>query len=538
MKKYLLLLLCVIFFSSVLDVSAADSLIPPENNEIVSQLGYGDVVQVKHDNTIAEIMEKEKEFSHTGFERGRDTRIETEPSYTAPYSAGTINSEDKQDSLRALKMVRYLAGLPYENVVLDDYETNTAQHKAVLMAVSGYGHHPAKPEDMDDEFYSTANDYSAECIYAGVSNISYSILGFVADPGVNNIARAGHRMILFNPACTQFGIGYAYNPDAQWSDLIAVHTNYGYSETDSYTAWPNSGDFPIQYFTTSTYQNYEAPYPWSLSLGAPYKTPDKEKITLTLTRKRDNHVWVLDKNTPNLGVEYGLSDEYTHLAVNGKNIIFRPDVVSLGAIQDGDVFTVNLSGIEYTDGTPAQLNYEIRFFDLEKEKNNSTITITAVHDGEALPGAEVELDGEKVITDQYGEAKFRVKNNSTYKYVISKNGYNTENGSIKVEESDVAENINMVKTMEIQIKDPVLSQVFNMNITNNSDEKKDITVYTALYDGQDVLMKVIVNNESIPAKSDIETLVSLPNDDYNSSEKIYVFAWEGMIPLFEKQMLK
>ena len=131
-----------------------------------------------------------------------------------------------------------------------------------------------------------------------------------------------------------------------------------------------------------------------------------------------------------------------------------------------------------------------------------------------------------------------MKNNSTYKYVISKNGYNTENGSIKVEECDVAENINMVKTMEIQIKDPVLSQVFNMNITNNSDEKKDITVYTALYDGQDVLMKVIVNNESIPAKSDIETLVSLPNDDYNSSEKIYVFAWEGMIPLFEKQMLK
>lgn len=538
MKKYLLLLLCVVFASSILNVSAADNLIPPENNEIVSQLGYGDVVQVKHDNTIAEIMEKEKEFSHTGFERSRDTRIETQPSYTAPYSAGAINSEDKEDSLRALKMVRYLAGLPYENVVLDDYETNTAQHKAVLMAVSGYGHHPEKPDDMDEEFYETANDYSAECIYAGVSNISYSILGFVADPGANNIARAGHRMILLNPAYTKFGIGYAYNPDAQWSDLIAVHTDYGFNETDSYTAWPNAGDFPIQYFTTSTYQNYKAPYPWSLTLGAQYKTPDKEKITLTLTRKRDNHVWVLDKNTPNLGEEYGLSDEYTHLAVNGKNIIFRPDVISLGVIQDGDVFTVNLSGIEYTDGTPAQLNYEIRFFDLEKEKNNSTVTIKAVCEDEALEGAEVELNGEKVVTDLQGEAKFRVKNNSTYKYVISKNGYNTESGSIKVEESDVTENVNMVKTMDIQINNPSLSQVFNINISNNSENKKDVTFYTALYDSQNILTDVIVNNESIPAKSNVDTLISVPQDKYNNSDKIYMFVWEGMVPLFEKQILK
>lgn len=538
MKKYLLLLLCVVFASSILNVSAADNLIPPENNEIVSQLGYGDVVQVKHDNTIAEIMEKEKEFSHTGFERSRDTRIETQPSYTAPYSAGAINSEDKEDSLRALKMVRYLAGLPYENVVLDDYETNTAQHKAVLMAVSGYGHHPEKPDDMDEEFYETANDYSAECIYAGVSNISYSILGFVADPGANNIARAGHRMILLNPAYTKFGIGYAYNPDAQWSDLIAVHTDYGFNETDSYTAWPNAGDFPIQYFTTSTYQNYKAPYPWSLSLGAPYKTPDKEKITLTLTRKRDNHVWVLDKNTPNLGEEYGLSDEYTHLAVNGKDIIFRPDVVSLGSIQDGDVFTVNLSGIEYTDGTPAQLNYEIRFFDLEKEKNNSTVTIKAICEDEALEGAEVELNGEKVVTDLQGEAKFRVKNNSTYKYVISKNGYNTESGSIKVEESDVTENVNMVKTMDIQINNPSLSQVFNINVSNNSENKKDVTFYTALYDSQNILTDVIVNNESIPAKSNADTLISVPQDKYNNSDKIYMFVWEGMVPLFEKQILK
>ncbi|MCH5188137.1 MAG: S-layer homology domain-containing protein [Oscillospiraceae bacterium] len=434
-------------------------LLPPEVVELSdgAALLYSDnVIEVQHNNTIDDIVAMERSLPHSGF-LNKQTRYEEEPVLNAPYYAGSLNEDDLDDAMNALRMVRYLAGLPYENIILDEYETKTAQHKAVLMAVSEYGHHPPQPDDMSDDFFRTANSYSAECIFAGVSNISYSVLGFVADSGANNIAHAGHRMILLKPTAAKYGMGYAYNENAAWRHLIAIHVGGGsWAGTDSYVAWPNAGDFPIQYFITSSRVSGNAPsYPWSISLGEPYSYPSRADIELRLTRKRDNKTWLFNSDTPQQG-DGIYSSQLMHLSVDstyGNNIIFRPDVTSLGEIRDGDIFTVELSGIKYKNGTPATLSYEINFFDLQDALTKSKVDIVALHNGAPVEGAKVTIDDQTVITDSDGRASMRLKNNNDYSYTVEKDGFNIEEGSISLAEEPVTEFVDMTIPVIFTIED-------------------------------------------------------------------------------------
>lgn len=441
-----------------------------------------DVIEVKHNNTVDDIVAKAREIKHNGFSYSAQTQYESIPHLTSPYEAGAVKQDNLNDALNTLKMVRYLAGLPYENIVLDNHETLTAQHKAVLMAVSEYGHYPPQPSDMSDDFYNTAMDFSAECIYTGLSNISNSILGFVADHGDNNIEEAGHRMILLNPGAQRYGIGYAYSENVPWYDMIAVHVDYDWKEIDSYMAWPNAGDFPIQYFIAESDSDYEPPYPWSITLGSNYNMPDKENIQLQITRKRDNKVWFLNKDTPNLGNE-GLDDRKMHLAVNGKDIVFRPDVSSLGCVKDGDIFNVNLTGIEYSNGTPAELSYDINFFDLEDALTKSKVTINVKHNGTAVSGATVKIDGQSLVTDSDGNASTRIKNNKSYNYTVSKNGYNTETDSITVGENAVTQNVSLTVPVTFTVSDTV--KTYNATSQGVSVSANPKVEYKVTYNGSE-----------------------------------------------------
>jgi hypothetical protein len=123
-------------------------------------------------------------------------------------------------------------------------------------------------------------------------------------------------------------------------------------------------------------------------LSQDYQTPSREKITLRLTRRRDGKLWVFDKSTPQLSTG-NAPESSMHLSVGDGSIIFRPDLTSLGPILDGDIFTVDLSGLEKRDGTGADLNYKIHFFDLFGEQSDSHhITVTAGPGGSAEGGGD------------------------------------------------------------------------------------------------------------------------------------------------------
>ncbi len=411
------------------------------------------IITMDRTRTLDSIVAKAKELPHIAFNGTIATPYATTPSIVSPHTPGSLLASDMADALRAFKMVRYVTGLPYENLTFASEYNNYSQHGAVLMAASHqFTHYPTKPDDMSQAFFDIAKRGCGEAnIYAGVKNISTAITGFIYDSGASNISRAGHRRWMLRPGGANYGIGLAR--DATGYTYISLHVFGGPGmyehESDSYVAWPNGGDFPIQYFLNSTNLQNLPNCPWSINLGAPYQTPVKADITLKLTRTRDNKVWTMNNSTPDLG-ELGTTDSASmHLAVdNGgygmqKCITFRPDVTTMGPILDGDVYKVELSGIKKTDGSAATLSYNIRFFDLANEMVRSRVSITVKSGGAALSGATVVIGGQTLTTDANGLVSLRVNNSASYPYTVSKNGYTTSTGNIAVGTSDVQQTVNL-----------------------------------------------------------------------------------------------
>ena len=423
---------------------------PPRNAKAVAPA----TINVAQERDIGEIVDTARELPHSAFEPNRQTRyraVDT-PRLSSPYYAGSLNPDDVLDALNALRMVRYLAGLPYKGTAFTDELNNLSQHGATLLALyDSLSHEPEKPADMAQAFYDTAYlGCSNACLSSGYANISAAILGLAVDTGQSNINTAGHRRWLLRPGAADFGIGYAKGDDGlrYGGHRVSLYVLDGVAENeaeaDTYIAWPSPGDFPIQYFIESQRIDITSSNrvlsPWSLNLGAAYQAPDKENITLTLTRSRGGVVvntWQFDKTTPSLGdmpsgsmgMHFAANDSDAGIGAGagiGKAITFRPDVASLGRILDGDVFTVRVDGLRSAEpgkaGMPAVLEYSIRFFDLAKEMKRSTLTFVVRQGDAPLPGAEIEVDGQLLETDPDGRASVRLGNNGNYKYTVEKEG--------------------------------------------------------------------------------------------------------------------
>ncbi len=381
-------------------------------------------VYTEHNRTAEEIVVMHKELGNSCFDINVQTKYETPPLLTAPYSAGSLDQEDVKNALNALKMTRFLAGVPYENVKFTNELNNIAQHGAVLLAASNqFSHTPGQPSDMSDDFYKTAYQGCSQAnINAGRSNISNAIISFVYDNGQNNISRVGHRRWVLKPGGENFGIGFAKGKGNYGGYRINMHVFDGLGpfdcESDSYVAWPAAGDFPIQYFYASEYTETKVYAPWSINLGANYKEPSKKSVKITLKRASDGKVWNFDKNTPDLGKE-DMTDEKLHLSVDNagygmtKAIVFRPDVKSLGVISHGEKFTVEISGIYDNKGNAAVLEYDVNFFDLKRTEKKIDEYYAAGGIKATLPTFNVTINNVTVDNSNL-EYPFIMYNNITY----------------------------------------------------------------------------------------------------------------------------
>ncbi|MBR3995877.1 MAG: hypothetical protein IKI97_11445 [Clostridia bacterium] len=382
-----------------------------------------EIIQVKHNMTIEEIIVKHRELTHTGFEK-KTPEYEISPRLTAPYSAGKLKKSGLDDALNSLKMVRFLAGVPYENVKLTDELNDIAQHGAVLLAATNqFTHSPGKPADMTVEFYKKGEQGCKEAnINAGRNSISNAVIGFVFDAGQGNITNAGHRRWVLKPGGENFGMGFVKGAQSYGGYRINMYVYDGKGpfdcEADSYVAWPNAGAFPLQYFADSN--NIFAPItaPWSINLGEQYSVPSKKNAKIKLTRKSDGKEWIFDFQTPDLGKEE-MTDDKLHFSVDndgygmGKALIFRPDIKSLGVIADGESFNVEVSGIKYRDGSEAVLSYDINFFDLESEQKKYDEYMASLDVEVILPPFAVTMNGVKIDNTNL-EHPFIMYNNITY----------------------------------------------------------------------------------------------------------------------------
>ena len=351
------------------------------------------VVAIDHSRSAYDIAKMAKANKHTGLtpiSSASDTPYERQPSFKYPFEAGSLRDDDIEDAQNALRMVRYIAGLPYEDISFTAELNSISQHGAVFMAATSFFGHDindylgrlGKPQGITDTFLSLARYGCAKGnISAGINNISVGVMAFVSDGLPRNIERAGHRRWILRPGGSEFGIGFAYN--AKSDDIYGGYRIAMYVQDDkpvfgcvpdTFVAWPSAGDFPIQYFIGSEDLSSVPVYPWTVNLGAGYMEPRREDMKIYIRRTRagvSDTMWMIDKSTPLLG-ESNYSDDLQHLAVDngrygmGKAIVFRPDAARLGSIKDGDVFTVKIGGLKTAEGIATTLEYEVRFFDLNR----------------------------------------------------------------------------------------------------------------------------------------------------------------------------
>ena len=291
------------------------------------------------------------------------------PSWTAPYSAGSLAAGFLQDGLSSINYARFLAGLP-DDVPLDPTYTDDVQHGAVLLAAGQFAHSQPKPADMDQAFYDIANGAtSSSNIGRGYDTLWSFNFGCLDDGDTGNIDRVGHRRWILYPALQKTGMGFANERSDTYVFDWSRTTPVSYDAIE----WPSAGPFPVEMFGTSA--------PWSVTLNpALYSwTSGTAGHTVTLHRQRDDKTWTFTSADTNK------SGEYFNFETSGYGVadcfIFRPDPASVGSYAVGDVFGVTISGgiTNKASGTPATITYSTRFMsETGTAPADSTPPITSV----------------------------------------------------------------------------------------------------------------------------------------------------------------
>lgn len=259
-----------------------------------------------------------------------------------PYNLGKLSKKTLNSALKMLNQVRYIAGVP-NNVELSDEYTELAQAAALINGAHNYlNHYPSQPKGMSDDMYALAKKGSRTSnLGMGYKNLNSAILyGWMADPGVEGV---GHRLWLLNSKLQKTGFGSAGRATA-----AQVWGEYGELELASGVTWP-AQNMPVEYFSTSA--------SWSVSTGYELWW-NRSNIKVILTRKSDGKKWKFSEASSDGELDISLQH-----ADNGV-IIFNPKGIK--KYKNGDEFNVKITGLKKTE-LKKNLNYTVRFFKLGKK---------------------------------------------------------------------------------------------------------------------------------------------------------------------------
>lgn len=286
--------------------------------------------------------------------------VET-PSTSAPYKTGVVNKSLLQAATNRLNALRRIAGL--SPVRLDLELSENAQYGAVLLAASEFSHRPNKPSDMDNSFHKKGYDATASSNLHRERTLTSAVDSFMDDSDHTNIDRLGHRRWQLNPKMGKVGFGFA--------DKFTTEKVFDTSAPDcnfDFVSWPASGKFLASSEETAL---FKPSYAWSVSLNPKkYSTPNKNKVSVTLTRKNDGHTWVFDSDSTK---DNPKSQKYFNIDTQNFGIdnciIFRPDDIQS---YDG-LYTVQIDGLQTKSGKAVDdFTYEVDFFSSKKEQINQT----------------------------------------------------------------------------------------------------------------------------------------------------------------------
>lgn len=301
------------------------------------------------------------------------------PSISAPYSTGKVTEGYLQDTVKLANFIRYLAGLPAD-LISDEDLNNKAQHAAVLEAAVGYeGHYPHQPADMGDDFYSIAAAAARTCNLSmeadsaqGYQRLLSAVNNWMYDgTSERNTSEVAHRRWVLYAPIKKVGFGYAQGPHDYGKAHIATMYTQDKSRSSKvdydYIAWPVPGYMPNLFFLAFASYPYQTPYPWSVFINPDkYQAPDKNSVTVAVTRKRDQKKWMLDKNDIKPYDQFTEGQEYfnvKNISYGVKNIIVFSN--GLRQFSDGEEYEVCITGLKSKSGESAQISYTSKFFEIE-----------------------------------------------------------------------------------------------------------------------------------------------------------------------------
>ena len=308
---------------------------------------------------------------------GRDS-FTVEPVFNS--TPGELSDKTKTLGLGMLNTIRYVAGL--DDVTLDDAYGKKAQAAAFVDAsIRTLTHRPdlsaIKPSGMSDDIWKLGCEgASSSNLSTGYASLSVALVyGWMSDADANNVDEVGHRRWCLNPSMKATGFGAADYFHAMYTADEAA------SGTQTNVVWP-AQNMP--------YELFHAGDPWSISVGDAIRNPNK--VTVTVTRKRDGRVWTFDKLTQGLPADESEACFYIDDGLDGVYagqlgcIIFRPDGATYYA---GDQYHVEAANVNGTT-----IVYDVKFFEgFEGYHSTSEVGYRGV-----IPG-DVTCDGYVAMND-------------------------------------------------------------------------------------------------------------------------------------------
>lgn len=279
--------------------------------------------------------------AHDAFSESYEFSCSDAPRLSSSYEPGSLSKSDLNSALHLLENIRYIAGLPADLKLSNDYNRMAQAASLVNYSNDSISHYPEFPSNISSKTAKSGIKACAESNLAWDSwqntSLEHSILNvWMKDDSVSNIKALGHRRWILSPEMERTGFGAVSGSRGTYNTMYVfdfgrkVKTNYQ-------VAWP-AQQMPVSYFPEGT--------PWSLSLG---KVLNSEKIKVTLTRLSDNKVWNFSKKQAD-GAFYVNNDGYGQKGC----IIFNPK--NIGHCKSGDKFIVKVSGVG------KEISYSVNFF--------------------------------------------------------------------------------------------------------------------------------------------------------------------------------
>ncbi len=255
-----------------------------------------------------------------------------------------MDAAEKQRALQRLRAIRYLAELPYADVVLDDEYNKLAQAAAMICQKLGtLDHAPRNPGLPEAEYQFAKRGAGSSSLGMGVPHLSAAMDGWMDDSDMSNIDRLGHRRWCLNPALLKLGLGRVESFTAMYC--------FDMSRTKipdfEFVAWPARVMPAANYFGPKQ--------AWNVSFN-----PAKFQM---LTEAAKARVFVLGLDGE-VGAELKL--DYHGFNNDGFGVpyclVFRPEKLSLAA---GKRYLVKVSGVKTKAGAETPIQYDVRFVSVQ-----------------------------------------------------------------------------------------------------------------------------------------------------------------------------